>query len=342
MKKRIGAILLLLCAVWLLWQTHWVQSLVQAGAPVLPEQVFVPLVHNTCPAVLPELGAEAIHFAAIGDYGTGTAVEHTVATMVKNWQPDFIITMGDNNYPSGAAATIDQNIGQDYSEYIVPYTGSYTQPVTTTNRFFPSLGNHDWVTANAQPYLDYFTLDSDPHNSGSSGTERYYDFVWGLVHFFVLDSDPHEPDGIGVTSDQALWLQTQMSASSAPWQVVYFHHPPYSSGWHGNASSLQWPFAAWGADAVLAGHEHSYERLDVSDIPYFVNGSGGASLRPFLSVVDGSQVRFHDDYGAMLITADNTYIDFRFYAVANGGTLVDAFTLFANGTGCPGLMPAAK
>src|SRR4051812_11519354 len=87
----------------------------------------------------------SVRFAAVGDYsappGTGA-----VATRIAGWNPAFIITTGDNNYPDGAANTIDPNIGQYYHNYIYPYTGSYGAGAAY-NQFFPSLGNHDWVTA---------------------------------------------------------------------------------------------------------------------------------------------------------------------------------------------------
>ncbi|MBZ0159711.1 MAG: metallophosphoesterase, partial [bacterium] len=113
----------------------------------------------------------SVRFAVIGDYGFAGQPEADVANLVKSWNPDFIITVGDNNYPSGAVSTIDNNIGQYYHDFISPYLGLWG-PGATINRFFPSLGNHDWATTGAQPYLDYFTL---PNN------ERYYDVVWGPV-----------------------------------------------------------------------------------------------------------------------------------------------------------------
>jgi hypothetical protein len=158
-------------------------------------------------------------FAVIGDYGSSGQPEADVAALVKSWNPDFIITVGDNNYESGAAATIDLNIGQYYHEFIFPYTGSFGSG-DTVNRFFPCLGNHDWVAAGALPYLDYFSL---PNN------ERYYDFIRGNVHFFSIDSDPHEPDGIDSGSVQGLWLKARLSQSTAQWKFVYMHHAPYSS-----------------------------------------------------------------------------------------------------------------
>jgi hypothetical protein len=96
-------------------------------------------------------------FAAIGDYGKSGVNELAVADYVKSWNPDFIITLGNNNYDIGEQSTIDNNIGQYYSDFIHPYSGIYGVG-DTANRFYPSLGNHDWLSPGAQPYLNYFTL----------------------------------------------------------------------------------------------------------------------------------------------------------------------------------------
>jgi tartrate-resistant acid phosphatase type 5 len=263
--------------------------------------------------------SETIRFAVIGDYGKAGQPERDVSNLVKSWNPDLIITVGDNNYSVGSASTIDQNIGQYYHEFISPYVGSYGAGATV-NRFFPTLGNHDWGNvypnpAGAQPYLNYFSL---PNN------ERYYDFVRGPVHFFALDSDPNEPDGVRSTSVQANWLQTTMAASSAPWKIVYLHHSPYSSGSHGSNVQLQWPFQAWGANAVMAGHDHDYERLSIDGFPYFVNGLGGASKYAFGTAVPGSQVRYNSDFGAMLVEASNESITFKF--ITRAGIVIDTYT----------------
>lgn len=258
-----------------------------------------------------------IKFAVIGDYGTGSSAESGVASEVKSWNPDFIITTGDNNYGSGAADTIDPNIGQFYHDYIGNYTGSFGAG-SASNRFFPSLGNHDWGTPGAQPYLDYFTLP---------GNERYYDFTKGPVEFFVIDSDGNEPDGTSSTSVQAQWLHSELAASTAHWKLVYFHHPAYSSGPHGSTTDMQWPFQQWGASAVLSGHDHIYERLIENNLPYFVNGLGGASVYSIGSPVAGSQVRYNADYGAMLVTADDTQLTFQF--ITQAGTVIDSYTINA-------------
>ena len=260
------------------------------------------------------------HFGVIGDFGSAGTPEADVANLVKSWNPEFIITVGDNNYDTGSAATIDPNIGQYYHDFIGNYTGSYGAG-SATNRFFPSLGNHDWGTKSGSPalptpYLNYFTLP---------GNERYYSFSAGPIDFFAIDSDPSEPDGTSSTSTQALWLQAQLAASTAPWQVVYFHHAAYSSGSHGSNTTMQWPFQAWGADLIMTGHDHTYERLNVNGLPYFVNGLGGKSIYTFTSALPQSQVRYGADFGAMLVDATDTTIHLQFVTRTN--QLIDSYTL---------------
>ena len=269
-------------------------------------------------------------FAAIGDYGLAGVPEREVSELVKSWNPDFIITLGDNNYELGDSTTIDQNIGQYYHEYIHNYKGRYG-PSASTNRFFPSLGNHDYYTNNGEPYRDYFTLP---------GNGRYYDFVRGEVHFFAIDSDPKEPDGTSATSVQGRWLQAALAASTARWKVVYMHHAPYSSGVHGNTPPLQWPFREWGASVVLAGHDHHYERLLVDGLPYFVNGLGGRSRYQLAPThVPQSQFSFNADYGAMLLTANTDSLLLQFFTRRQ--VLVDSYVLHrALGTE-PKLYPVA-
>ena len=299
---------------------------------------------STARGAINQIATEApIRFGVIGDFGNASEDEAKVAALVTGWNPDFIVTLGDNNYQYGAADTIDTNIGQYYSAYIYPYTGHYTGtqgtgygigprplPVSrvsvATNRFFPALGNHDWESLTCAPgsqpsscqgpYFDYFTLP---------GNERYYDFVQGPVHFFVIDSDAREPDGITALSAQATWLKNALAASTTPWQIVTLHHSPYSSALHGSDPDLQWPYQAWGADAVLSGHDHSYERLLIDGLPYFVNGLGGAVLYPFNTPIEGSVLRYSDKHGAMLVTASTLTITFQLIDITS--QTIDTYTL---------------
>lgn len=260
--------------------------------------------------------AEHIRFAVIGDFGDAGTAAAQVAALIKSWQPDFIVTTGDNNYPDGEASTIDANIGQYYQEFINNYRGQYG-PGSATLRFFPVLGNHDLRTENGQPYYAYFTLP---------GNERYYDFVWGPVQFFMLNANPgSEPDGTNATSTQSQWLQRKLAYSRPPWQIVITHEPPYSSGKHGSSEWMQWPYAEWGADLILSGSDHSYERLERDGITYVVNGAGGRTLYFFREPLAGSQVRYAADYGAMLVEADAQQIQFQF--ITHTGAVIDASTL---------------
>lgn len=272
-----------------------------------------------------------LRLAVLGDYGLGSAAEGYVADMIKSWEPDAVLTTGDNNYPPGAAATIDSHIGQYYQRYIGNYQGAFG-PGAASNRFFPSLGNHDWLALDAQPYLDYFELPGQGFES-SSGNERYYDYRLGDAHFFAYDSDPHEPDGINEGSVQAEWLRTQLAASDAAWKIVYFHHPPFSSGPHGSEPNMQLPFQKWGADVVLSGHDHTYERVILDGFPYFVVGTGGAALYNFDEAICGSRARFNDANGALRLTLDGDQALFEFLTIDDGmhgqagGRLIDRYLL---------------
>lgn len=257
-----------------------------------------------------------LRLAIIGDYGDNSQAEADVAALVASWAVDYVVTVGDNNYPDGAAATIDANIGQFYASFIFPYRGSYG-PGAPENRFFPALGNHDLDTAGGQPYFDYFTLP---------GNERYYDVALDVVHLFILNSDPREPDGRSAASTQAQWLYPRLAAAAEPWKLVILHHPPFTSSLvRFSKPTLQWPFGAAGATAVLSGHDHLYERLDVAGVPYFVNGLGGRALNLFGRPEPESVVRYNQDYGAMRVQAAADCINFSFFNRQN--QLIDSYTI---------------
>lgn len=279
------------------------------ATPILPpEEAYQPRDLNA-----------AFIFAVLGDYGVNSGNSVRVARLIAGWNPDFVVTTGDNNYPFGSAETIDLNIGRYYSRYIGNYIGKFGAG-SQTNRFWPAPGNHDWGTGTLTAYTDYFTLP---------GNERYYDVVRGLVHLFAVDSAPNEPDGITADSAQAQWLRTRLAASTACFKVVYFHHPAYSSGnVHSSNFAMRWPFAAWGADVVLAGHEHVYERFLVDGIPHFTVGLGGTSLYGFAEILPESQKRFNSDFGAMRVTVNRAGMTFDFIDAA--GNQVDSYTRLKN------------
>ncbi len=240
----------------------------------------------------------AERFAIIGDYGKNTKGELDVSNMIKKWDTNSrltgILTVGDNNDDTGSQSTIEKNVGKYYSSFMYPYV-SYSKPplyngaIDKINRFYPTPGNHDWGTNNLNAYLNYFKV------------KRYYNKVFNNTEIFMLDSDNHEPDGINSTSKQALWLKNSLKASKAKWKLILFHHPPYSSGDHGNNVYMDWPFYDWGASLVISGHDHDYERLFIKDKIYLVNGLGGAEIRNFKKNISGSIKRYNKNYGALLL-----------------------------------------
>ena len=258
-----------------------------------------------------------IHFAAFGDFGNGIGA-NAVADLVKSRSPDFIVSVGDNCY-GGSLKPISAQVGNKYAAFV------------DSGRFWSALGNHEYTDGcggpNAVNYFAYFTL---PNN------ERYYDFVSGPVHFFVLNSNGfgREPDGRTPTSIQGEWLKARLAASTAPWQVVVFHHPSYSSGKHGSSEAMRWPFEAWGADAILTGHDHSYERIVRDDnadgvkLPYFVTGLGGQPPRSLTrQPVAGSQIFYAGANGELFVTASSTAMSFEFRNTS--GTVIDSYSLSA-------------
>lgn len=375
-------------------------------------------------------GPGAIRFAVIGDFGETLADQafplDSVAAMIRSWNPDFVVSCGDNNYVMGLADTIDVNIGKNFTGFIYPKTNQipiqYPYPPGSPlyNRFIPCLGNHDYgdpennkppTTDNialSVPYLDYFRnalrvgLPSAPNTTvrfedgvvgqsygrslisrdienyapfSETENNRFYDVRLGTpsgassVHLFIFDSNPTTPYGQHATTQplkngngsnsayteyarQGEWLQQRLAASTARWKIVIFHDPPYNSSSGGATNQYpyaRWPFQAWGATAVITGHIHNYERLEMPDadsnlepvyggptIPYFVNGAGGfipeQGFDPSF-VIQGSKVRV-SEYGAMLVTADENSINFLYFDI--DGVLRDVKTIYANPqTGAP-------
>ena len=274
-------------------------------------------------ASLKFISAQNQTFAVIGDFGMGNQAESDVANLVKSWNPDFVITVGDNNYPDGAASTIDRHIGYDYHQFIKPYTGTYGAGSQDVNRFWPVPGNHDWKTVNLQPYRDYFVL---PNN------EYYYNILIGDIEFFMIDSDAHEPDKISYNSVQGNWMKEKILSSTAKWKIAVFHHAAYSSDSnHGSVYIMQWPFEDWGINAVLSGHAHTYERILRDDnnngdsLVYFVNGLGGANKYGFSTPVAGSIVRYNSDWGAMKVSETQSGLLFQFFT--RTGILIDSYSI---------------
>lgn len=277
----------------------------------------------------PNYPADTVLFAVIGDFGTDSKAEGDVANMVKSWSPEFVITTGDNNYPVGSAGTIVNNIGKYYCDFIYNpdapsdrvCKGSAAEE--KKNRFFPSPGNHDNYSVPAlRPYLDYFTLPAD---------ERNYDFVWGSVHFFSLNT------GISGKIDDGIknWLKEKLATSTAAFKIVYFHHPPFSTGGHGSNEAMQLPYGDWGADAVLCGHDHIYERINEKSGAkpvYIIIGNSGNehTYSCTAKTIDTNRFNlFCEDtgFGALKVRAGKNTCVIEYFNAANPAAPTDVFTI---------------
>ena len=255
-------------------------------------------------------------FAAIGDYGYAGPAEEAVADLVKAFRPDFVVTMGDNNYPLGAADTIDLNVGLFYHDFIAPYVGRFGCGAAR-NRFFPTLGNHDWYAPEARPYLDYFALP---------GNERYYDVTWGSVQVFALDSDPSEPDGN--TADSRPGRLAQARARGARRRA-------------GRSSPCTTRLTRRGRTARrsrCAGRTRRGARTSCSPATTTTTNAWTSTACPTSSTawagprstrsaatVPGSVARFNESAGALFVEADATSLHARFQSV--DGRQVDALSL---------------
>jgi hypothetical protein len=257
----------------------------------------------------PPAQAAQITVGVIGDYGAayagGASLSNVqaVADLIKSWNPDFIITTGDNSYPNNEPSNIDTNVGQFFHEYIYPYVGTFGTGAVS-NRFWPSIGNHEWPfgVSGLAPYLAYFTLP---------GNERYYHHRHGPVEFFACVGDQQEPDGALPVSIQSMWLSNALASSTAPWRIVYFHASPYSSSaTHGSythqADNMLWPFTEWGASAIYTGHNHLYERILTNGLNYVTIGLGGDRIDSFVTPLAGSLSRYNTTYGAVRLTVTET------------------------------------
>ncbi len=213
---------------------------------------------------------------AIGDSGTAdanaAAVYEAFRTFSPGGQADVWLMLGDNAYSSGTDAQYQAAVFDMYPELL-----RRTSP-------WPTLGNHDGYTADSAtqtgPYYDIFDLPRAGELGGEpSGTEAWYAFDVGTVHFVCLDS---YESSLAPGSPMLQWLEDDLARTTAPWVVAFWHHPPYSKGSHDSdleASLTQirtevLPLVeAYGVDLVLTGHSHSYERSMLLDSHYGLSGS---------------------------------------------------------------------
>jgi PKD repeat protein len=223
----------------------------------------------------PSLGsATPTRIWLIGDSGTGDSSAKAVYNAYLNFEnsnnTDLWIMLGDNAYNSGTDAEFQKAVFDIYPELLrrVP--------------LWATIGNHDGMTADSStesgPYYDIFTFPRNAESGGlASGTEAYYSFDYGDIHFLCLDSyeTNRSVDGAMMT-----WMRNDVAATKQKWIIAYWHHPPYSKGSHNSDTEVELidmrtkalpPLEQYGVDLVLSGHSHSYERS------YFINGHYGAS-----------------------------------------------------------------
>ena len=227
--------------------------------------------------------------------------------------PGTVFTAGDDAYPNGTAAQFASCYGPTWGRHKA--------------RTRPSPGNHDYRLAHGAAYYAYFGAAA-----GDSG-RGYYSYELGGWHIISLNSNVPMSAG----SAQERWLRTDLSLHPAPCTLAYWHHPRFSSGtthgsWTGPQPLWQALYAA-GADVIVVGHEHQYERfapqtpagtLDTTrGIRQFVVGTGGASFYPLGPAIANSEVRNNTTHGVIKLTLRPRGYDWAFIPVA-GGTFTDS------------------
>ncbi|MCP3980203.1 MAG: hypothetical protein GY716_12935, partial [bacterium] len=239
----------------------------------------------------PPVGDDSpIRIWAIGDSGSGDrnarAVRGAYETFAGSDPTDLWLMLGDNAYPNGTDAEYQIGVFDVYGELL---RGSV---------LWPTIGNHDANTSvsptETGPYFDIFTLPTAGQAGGvGSGTEAYYSFDHGNVHFVVLDSADTDR---APTGDMLDWLAQDLADTLQDWIVAYWHHPPYSRGSHNSDNEIELQemrqnalpvLEAHGVDLVLCGHSHSYERSFLIDGHYGDASTFGPGF--VLDGGDGSQ-----------------------------------------------------
>jgi len=221
-----------------------------------------------------------------------------------------IFTAGDNVYEDGTV-----------SEFSNCYDPSWGRHKARTK---PTVGNHEYQTAGASGYYGYFgTAAGDPDKG-------YYSYDLGEWHIISLNSMCEEVGGCGATSPMVSWLKQDLAANPSSCTLAIFHLPLFSSGSeHGNDPKMRPSWDALysaGADVVVNGHDHDYERFapqtpggaadPAQGIREFVVGTGGDSLYAFLPAQPNSQVRNVDTYGVLKLTLHPSGYDWQFVPVA--------------------------
>ncbi len=232
----------------------------------------------------------------IGDSGTANANAAAVRDAYKSYAgsqgADLWLMLGDNAYADGTDAEYQAAVFDFYPE------------ILRKTPLWPTLGNHDGHSADSAsqtgPYYDIFTLPtaSEAGVGWPSGTEAYYSFDYGNIHFISLES--FETDR-SVNGAMLQWLEADLQATDKKWIIAIWHHPPYSKGNADSDTGIELRemrenalpiLEQYGVDLVMGGHSHSYERS------YLLDGHYGSSdtLTPSM-VLDGGDGHPNGDGG---------------------------------------------
>lgn len=255
---------------------------------------------------------EVTTIAFLADFGDPTGPAEKVSLKIREWNPEWVVTGGDNNYPNGALEDFDTHTKAHFEQWI------------NSQHFLPALGNHDWwkgFPANSTLSYTPEELPSCHYFFYLSPCRYYQKQLSPHVEVFIYDSDRREPDGVGIESKQAMWLKNALANSNSKWQIVVLHEPPASSCRHGgNHLVAELPLKEWGADVLLAGHCHNYERLDWNGLPLVINGAGGGGgLYGFESIHPKSLKRYQG-YGYVAIEAFQDQMRITFRSIDNSFT----------------------
>ncbi len=235
----------------------------------------------------------------------GECQMEATAALVESLDADVVAPLGDLQYERGEAAN---------------FAGSYDK---TWGRFrdrtHPAPGNHEYAGGQAQGYFGTFGAAAD----GVDG-RGWYSYDLGAWHVVVLNSVCSAVGGCGEGSPQLAWLREDLAARKAKCTLAYWHHPRWSSGFHGSDDGYE-PFwqalTAAGADVVLSGHDHDYERFAPRDgLRQFVVGTGGRSLYPVVARESGSEIVDTATFGVLALTLRPNGYDWRFVPVPGGSS----------------------
>lgn len=218
----------------------------------------------------------------LGDSGTGTGgkglgnaekVRDAYAKSALYQDPGVWLMLGDNAYDHGTEAEMDRAIFRTYPEMLRKAV------------LWSTLGNHDEATRGGEPYFNAFTFPTAAECGGKpSGTENYYSFDHGNIHFISLDSQLGKNRKAG--GAMLTWLEADLSATKQKWIIAFFHHPPYTKGSHDSDTERAHIemreralpiLEAHGVDLVLGGHSHCYERSMLIDGHYGVSSTFDAA-----------------------------------------------------------------